>query len=130
MKSLLLISALTIFASTAMADSTKLVTQVKNDEAEVLLADTFGRTLYVFDQDLGSSTSKCTADCAEVWPPYIVSAEEAAALPAGLGTVVRANKKLQLTYEGRPLYTFASDRAVGDDKGNDLGSVWHYIEIK
>ncbi|MBC7712493.1 MAG: hypothetical protein H7177_04115 [Rhizobacter sp.] len=130
MKSLLLISALTIFSATAFAAPSKLVNLVKNDEAEVLLADSFSRTLYVFDLDQGTTTSKCTGDCAEMWPPYLISAEEAKTLSEGLGTITRANNKLQLTYEGRPLYTYSPDRAIGDDKGDDVGNVWHYVEIE
>ena len=129
MKTLFLISALTLLSST-FAQASEMITLVKNDEAEVLVADTFGRTLYVFDIDLGSNSSKCNADCAEVWPPYIVTADEAAALKAPLATVSRANKKLQLTYEGRPVYTYTLDRELGGDKGDGLGGVWHYIEME
>lgn len=107
-----------------------LVNEVVNDEGEKLVADSFNRTLYVFDLDQGKAAPACAADCAEVWPPYIVSDEEAAVLVAPLGTIVRANKKLQLTYDSRPVYTYAFDRDLGDDKGDGLGGVWHYIELE
>jgi predicted lipoprotein with Yx(FWY)xxD motif len=71
----------------------------------------------------------CVGDCAEQWPPYILTPEEAANLAAPLGSIVRVNNKVQLTYGGRPVYTFAFDRISGDDKGNGLGGVWHYIEL-
>jgi predicted lipoprotein with Yx(FWY)xxD motif len=95
-----------------------------------VVADTFNRTLYVFDVDSGSDTSKCIADCAEVWPPYILSADEAAGLQAPLGSITRDNKKLQLTYDGHPVYTYAFEREVGGDAGDGIGGVWHYIEIE
>lgn len=121
---------ITLMGVNAWANTTNLTTVVTNDENEQLVADSFERTLYVFDVDQGSNTSKCVADCAEVWPPYIVTAAEAATLQAPLGTVIRANKKLQLTYNGRPLYTYILDRQKGDDHGDGLGGVWHYIELK
>lgn len=110
--------------------SPSLTTTVLNDEKEVLLADGFSRTLYIFDLDTGSGTSKCNADCAEVWPPYILTAQEAASVQAPLGSVVRANKKLQLTYNGNPVYSYIFDRAKGDDHGDGIGDVWHYVQIK
>lgn len=136
MKSLFLISTFTLFTSMASAsygpapETSKLITHVKNDEQEVLVADSFQRTLYVFDLDVGASAPKCSASCAEVWPPYIVSAEEALDLKAPLATIERDNKKLQLTYDGRPVYTYTFEREVGGDKGDGIGGVWHYIEIE
>jgi len=110
--------------------SKHLVRTVTNDEGEHLLADSFSKTLYVFDLDQHKPAPVCTGDCAEVWPPYIVTDAEAATLKAALATIARANKKLQLTYEGRPVYTYIFDRKKGDDMGDGLGGVWHYIEVK
>ena len=103
---------------------------VTNSRGQSLLADTFARTLYVFDPDQGSASAKCAADCAEIWPPYLLNAAEAAGLAAPLGSIARANKKLQLTYNGRPVYSFAFDRTLGDDRGDGLGGVWHSIAVK
>ncbi len=136
--------AITTLAAVASADSSTatsattttetpvltLTREVKNDEKETLLADSFSKTLYVFDVDQNSGTSKCTGDCAEVWPPYILTPGEAAGLKAPLGSVARSNKKLQLTYSGRPVYTYIFDRSAGDDHGDGVGGVWHYLELK
>lgn len=127
---LFLAIALTVTMSAQADQSTSLATHVTNDEKEVLLADSFQRTLYIFDVDNGSGTSKCTADCAEVWPPYIISADEAKGLQAPFSAVTRANKKLQLAFDGHPLYTYMLDRMVGDDHGDGIGGVWHYIQVK
>ena len=111
-------------------EKTSPVTTVTNDEGEHLIADFTGRTLYVFDLDQGRATPACSADCAEIWPPYLLQANEVAGLQAPLGSIVRANKKIQLTYGGRPVYTYAFDRTVADDKGDGIGGVWHYIELE
>ena len=100
-----------------------------NDEGENLLSDTRGGTLYVFDLDQNSKLSKCNAACTEVWPPYLLTETEAASLEAPLGSIIRDNKKVQLTYEGRPVYTYAFDRGVAAEAGDGIGGVWHYIEI-
>ncbi len=100
-----------------------------NDEGENLLSDTRGSTLYVFDLDQNSNVSKCNAACAEVWPPYLLAETEAVSLEAPLGSIIRDNKKVQLTYNGRPVYTYAFDRGAAADAGDGIGGVWHYIEI-
>ena len=108
----------------------QLTTVSVNDEGEHLLADTKGNTLYVFDLDQGQKTSVCTAACAEVWPPYLITSTEAKALVSPYGVITRDNKNLQLTYEGRPVYAYALDRGVAADAGDGIGGVWHYIELE
>lgn len=130
----LVLSTTSVLAQEKPADPVEiapaLTREVQNDEKEVLLADSFGKTLYTFDLDTGSTTSKCKGDCAEVWPPYILTTEEKASLALPFGSIERANKKLQLTYNGQPLYTYIFDRSAGDDKGDNIGGVWHYIELE
>ncbi len=134
MKALLLFALATIAisaqAQTNVEASAKLTTTSVNDEGEHLLADTRGNTLYVFDIDLSSTVSKCNGICAELWPAYLLTEAEAAAVTAPLGVVIRDSKKLQLTYSGRPVYTYSLDRGVAADAGDGIGGVWHYIEIK
>ncbi len=136
MKSLL-VAALAAFSITAHAQygstspaEVKLTTVSINDEGEHLLADTRGNTLYVFDVDLKQTTSKCNAACSEVWPPYLLTEAETVSLKAPYGMVLRDSKKAQLTYEGRPVYTYAFDRGAAADAGDGVGGVWHYIEIE
>lgn len=138
MKNIFTTIALVLTANSAFAQekpvdpvdaSPALTREVQIDEKKALLADSFGKTLYTFDLDMGSTTSKCKGDCAEVWPPYILTAEEKATLAQPFGSIERTNKKLQLTYNGQPLYTYIFDRTEGDDKGENVGGVWHHIEL-
>ena len=86
-------------------------------------------TVYVFDPDQGSPSPVCVADCAEKWPPVLVTAvEESQLAQLGLGTIKRKTGLIQLTYKGRPLYTFFADRLPVDAKGNGLGGVWHVVK--
>lgn len=127
----LILGFLLLATSAAFAGDVKstLTTISINEEGQKLLADSRGNTLYVFDVDLNQATSKCNAACAEVWPPYLITAQEVAELKAPLATITRENGKAQLTYNGRPVYTYAFDRGVADDGGNGIGGVWHYIEV-
>jgi predicted lipoprotein with Yx(FWY)xxD motif len=52
----------------------------------------------------------CTGSCLSVWPPLVMP--KGKTMPAGisgLGTTPFGTGKLQVTYQGKPLYTFAPD---------------------
>ncbi|WP_456846845.1 COG4315 family predicted lipoprotein, partial [Cellulomonas sp. P5_C6] len=44
-----------------------------------------------------------------------------------VGTITGTDGKMQVTIDGRPIYTFAQDTAPGDVKGQGLNSVWYVI---
>ncbi len=126
MKLLSLFVGILLAQSAANAD---LIQNVTNDENEILVADFTGRTLYTFDNDT-ATTSACEGKCSEVWPPYLLLISETQTLTPPLGFIVRPNGSNQLTYNGKPVYQYAYDRKAGDDKGDGIGGVWHYIEIE
>jgi predicted lipoprotein with Yx(FWY)xxD motif len=77
-----------------------------------VLFDGRGFVLYAFTHDRhGRST--CSGACAKAWPPYLVRRKPQAGSgvkPALIGTVRRANGRLQATYAGHPLYYYVGDR--------------------
>ena len=76
-----------------------------------ILVDAGGRTLYLFEKDKNGK-SACTGMCAAFWPPLIASGKplvDAGAKASLLGTIRRADGRLQVTYNHHPLYTFAKD---------------------
>ncbi|PKI16086.1 thiol oxidoreductase [Colwellia sp. 12G3] len=84
-------------------------------------------TLYVFDNDLSTpETSVCNGDCATSWPPVLVGDVEASGVN-GLSTITRNDGTLQAAHNGRPLYFYAQDSAVGDTNGEGLGDVWWLV---
>ena len=80
------------------------------------LVDSAGKTLYFADQEAGG-TIKCTAGCLSFWMPVAGSADAAKEMP-GLGVVKRSDTgNDQLTFQGKPLYTFKLDTAAGARQG-------------
>ena len=81
-----------------------------------------GMTLYTFTQDVkDSGKSACNAGCIDTWPALTLAA---GATPAGgdgvigkLATITRDDGKIQVTYNGKPLYFFKNDHAPGDANG-------------
>ncbi|MBS1677160.1 MAG: hypothetical protein JST08_07225 [Actinobacteria bacterium] len=95
-----------------------------------ILVDSTGHTLYAFSGDAGK-TSTCTGACAQAWPPLLDENGEPqpsnGTSAARLGTVTRADGGRQVTYSGRPLYTFGGDKLPGDANGNGVsafGGTW------
>jgi len=87
-----------------------------------------GFTVYVFDADLKApGTSQCTATCAGVWPAVTVASSTT--LSSGFSTITRSDNGVQqLTFGGRPLYTFTVDQAPGQTNGDGItsfGATWH-----
>jgi transforming growth factor-beta-induced protein len=98
-----------------------------NSELQILVggsnSQSPGLTLYVFDNDLGTSGSVCNGGCAGAWPPVLVTDDEVANIP-GLSIITRDDDSKQVAYKGRPLYFFQSDTAAGDMTGDGVGGVW------
>jgi len=88
-----------------------------------------GRTLYAFKKDTGAA-SACSGACASEWPPLTTSGKLTSSgdVPmASLKTVKRDDGKLQVTFDGHPLYYFAGDSAPGQANGqglDDFGASW------
>ncbi|MGZ4382431.1 MAG: COG4315 family predicted lipoprotein [Gaiellaceae bacterium] len=97
-----------------------------------VLVDGRGRTLYLFEKDM-HGTSACAGKCATFWPPLIASGKlraTAGAKASLLGTVKRADGRLQVTYNHHPLYTFVKDTAKGQTNGEGIaafGAEWYAV---
>jgi predicted lipoprotein with Yx(FWY)xxD motif len=93
---------------------------VKNvDGVGTALVDAAGKTLYFADQEADGSIH-CTAGCLAFWFPAAATGAASGAV-AGLATVHRPdNGQDQLTYQGKPLYTFKLDTGPGQHEGHNL----------
>lgn len=87
-----------------------------------VLVNQSGMTLYSPQQEADGKIA-CTGACLSFWFPVRATAGKAPRAPGAvstsLGTVHRADDGLtQLTYHGRPLYTFRLDTAPGQAHGD------------
>jgi predicted lipoprotein with Yx(FWY)xxD motif len=86
-----------------------------------------GMTLYTFANDT-ANTSTCTGDCLKAWPAFTTNGLDRLTIGKGLtgklDTIKRDDGKLQLTYNGLPLYLYKSDKVPGDTTGQGVGNVW------
>src|SRR4249919_3176722 len=79
------------------------------------LTNADGMTLYLFEQDSGT-TSTCDAACLATWPVLTVGTGLNASM---LGTTM-TDGKTQVTYNGHPLYLYVGDSAAGDTNGQGI----------
>ena len=91
-----------------------------------------GMSLYTYSKDT-SSASTCYSTCAQNWPPYIVGAEDnltqlKAGVTGKVDTTTRTDGKLQVTYNGHPLYFYIKDTKSGDTTGQNVGGVWFVMK--
>jgi predicted lipoprotein with Yx(FWY)xxD motif len=84
-----------------------------------VLTDAAGKPLYTFVNDqMGATTSACTGSCAQAWPALIATGTPIAG-PGVTGPLAKLSSG-QVTWEGHPLYTFASDTATGNPTGDGV----------
>ena len=78
-----------------------------------------GHALYTYGRD-GRNRSRCTGTCLAIWPALVVPAHTVPTGAAGLGVFQRSKGVFQVTFRGRPLYTFVSDLRANEVSGNHI----------
>ena len=114
--------------SLAAARSTKSVVKEASNRAlghKVLTANS-GLTLYTLSAEKHGNFI-CKGSCLKDWFPLVVAVGVKPIGPVPLGTVKRPDGRRQVTFGGRPLYTFVSDSKRGDARGEGIKDVgtWH-----
>lgn len=86
-----------------------------------------GFTLYRFDMDTNTPpASHCSGSCAALWPAApAADANSVKGVDAKLiGSVTGEGGVKQLTIDGWPMYTYASDSKAGDTNGQGAEGIW------
>ena len=105
---------------------------VANENVGKILVDSKGRTLYLFERDSGTK-STCTGACTVEWPPLRATGKPTVGGGANASVVTtsaRSDGKLQVTYNGHPLYLFSGDQSPADTNGqgvNAFGGLWYAL---
>lgn len=99
---------------------------VQGEQPEQFVAGDSGRTLYVYDGDLGNMGGDDRVDtCLDVWPPLAAAADDVAV--GDWKPVLRRDLRWQWSYKGRPVYHFTGDSSPGVANGGGSGGVWHAL---
>lgn len=124
--------ALTSSATADAAQTTKKVARQAQNATlgKTILTTTKGRTLYSLSAEKNGRFI-CTASCLSIWRPLLIPAGVKPTGPVKLATIERPDGKTQVTFKGRPLYSFSGDAKSGDANGEGIKDVgtWHAAVI-
>jgi predicted lipoprotein with Yx(FWY)xxD motif len=113
-------------SSGASAAKSRVVASAEKAKVGSVIVDAQGRTLYRFTAE-AQGVPVCTGACVGTWPPAVVT--DATGLPRHVATVKRPDGgKLQLTYDGHPLYRYAGDQSQADANGQGVGGQWFVLK--
>ena len=118
--------------STRAASEVAARVSVRSTEFGKALFGPSGKVLYVFGADRGSK-SNCYGVCAAAWPPLLTTARPLAGAGVDaklLGMTKRKDGRLQVTYNGHPLYYYSADKVgkVMCQHANMHGGLWLIIK--
>jgi predicted lipoprotein with Yx(FWY)xxD motif len=125
--------ALASSAAAKSAHSAKAVSvKTAKTHAGTILVASNGFTLYMYSAD-SKNKDTCVkhSGCISTWPPYTVTSKPTAGTGVKaslLGTIKLSSGKLQVTYNGHPLYRYTADSspAATDYFGVTLfGGTWY-----
>jgi predicted lipoprotein with Yx(FWY)xxD motif len=94
-----------------------------------ILVDGKGMTLYIFTKDTPDK-SNCSGGCLKAWPALLTQGSPKAGAGVDqslLGSTTLADGSKIVTYNHMPLYYFVQDKAAGDVKGQNNGTVWFVV---
>jgi predicted lipoprotein with Yx(FWY)xxD motif len=115
----------------AIDASVRIGTSTSTAASQPFLVNQLGRALYLYAADTqNGGDSECTAECLTQWQPVVVTGTPQAGNGVNaslLGTLARDDGTLQATYNGWPLYTYASDTAPGTTSGQGMGGAWFLV---
>lgn len=116
-------------APSAAAQKKKAVVKTARSKRlkRTILVNRRGRTLYSLSAERNGRFICTDSSCLSFWTPLVVVSGTRPTGTRALGTVKRPDGKTQVTYRGRPLYTFYEDSRSGDVNGEgfeDVGT-WH-----
>jgi predicted lipoprotein with Yx(FWY)xxD motif len=137
MKKILVLLAVVFVALPAAAASGSSeagqVLKLRNTRYGPILFDGRDRVLYGFTRDKRGGKSTCYGACAAAWPVYFAKGKVRAmrgVKQSLIGTVRRRNGRLQVTYNGWPLYYYAHEgpREVKCQNVDEFGGLWLVVK--
>jgi predicted lipoprotein with Yx(FWY)xxD motif len=98
-----------------------------------ILFDDGDRVLYAFTRDRQGGPSQCYDECATAWPVYFAEGSPQAGEGVEqslIGTTTRRDGRLQVTYDGWPLYYYVDDGPgeVLCQNVQEFGGLWLVVQ--
>jgi predicted lipoprotein with Yx(FWY)xxD motif len=126
----LAIALLGVLAVSAGAGNQAVVKSAHNSiVGETILVTSKGMTLYRLSGEKQGNLSCATPACFAIWRPLWIAPGTTPVGARHLGTLTRPDGRIQVTFKGGPLYTYARDTKTGQVNGNGLkgGGTWQVV---
>jgi len=100
--------------------------------AGTVLVTATGQPLYAAEQEANGMVH-CNGACNAFWKPLTTTGTPTATVPGTVATITRPDGSMQVTYNGKLLYTFTVDqpgKVAGDDFHDAFGGqkfTWHVV---
>lgn len=140
---ILLAIGMIAFGALAQDDAAPATVQVmESDQYGPYLTDGEGRSLYLFvdttmmaegaetmSEGVRDAALSCTGDCLSNWPAFTAEGEVQAGENANQDLLYTAmvDDRMQVVYNGWPLYYFAGDAEPGQVNGQGRGDRWYLV---
>ena len=127
---LLLASLLAGVASAGATSAASIGIKVASTKFGKIVVNGRGMSAYFYDLDKANSgKSVCSGVCLTYWPPILsaTSKPTASGISGRISTIATSTGKRQITINGRPIYTYALDKAPGDVNGQGVQGIWHVL---
>jgi predicted lipoprotein with Yx(FWY)xxD motif len=130
---LVVVTALLPAAAASGSSEAGQTLKLRNTRYGPILFDAQDRVLYGFTRDKRGGKSTCYGACAAAWPVYFSKGKVRAmrgVKQSLIGTVRRRSGRLQVTYNGWPLYYYAHEgpREVKCQNVNEFGGLWLVVK--
>jgi predicted lipoprotein with Yx(FWY)xxD motif len=106
-----------------------MVLTVRNTTLGQIIVEASGYVVYTYAKDPKGGTPTCTGSCNTTWAPVIgvPQVTQGITIPGTFAVVTTPSGKKQVTYNGKPLYTY---KAAGPlvTTGNGIGGVWYVVK--
>jgi predicted lipoprotein with Yx(FWY)xxD motif len=116
----------------AAAKSSSAVSVKKISGEGNVLVNSKGLPLYTNNQDRRGKLA-CKAGCTSVWKPFLARKAPHESVIPGKFALIKQGSEKQVTFKGKPLYTFALDKpgqVNGNNAHDQFGGVkftWHVV---
>jgi predicted lipoprotein with Yx(FWY)xxD motif len=103
---------------------------VQHSDLGWVMAKADGDVVYTYSKDSKGTPPSCTGSCASTWTPVtgMPKAGPADRFPGSFAVLTGPGGTKVITYNGYPLYTYASAGALTTE-GNGLNGDWHVITL-
>ena len=120
-----LVALFAAHSGTARSTSKQLVVKTASNPTlhKKVLVNRKGMTLYSLSVETRGKFICTDQFCLSLWTPLVVPKGTTPTGALHLGTVRRPDGRVQVSYRGRPVYTFTQDKKPGDVKGNGFKDV-------